>query len=145
MNLVSASALALPVMTGLTAAFYAWLVASSAGGMWLAIAGNLISQLIVLAVLGASGVSLPRLSANVILIFAVMTVTYAIISMLWLYPLIRGMPFTVLSLTEIAWPIFAVIFGWMIFGGEMLDGWRLAGGALVICGSLLVVSGGGHG
>jgi drug/metabolite transporter (DMT)-like permease len=143
MNFITASALVLPIITGLCGAFWALLVSSGPGGMWLTIGGNVISQVVLLTILWIAGVEFPKFNAGISLAFFVFIVTSAIISVLWLYPYLKGMPYAVLSITEVAWPIFALIFGWMLLGGAQLNTWQMAGGALVICGSLLVVSAGG--
>ena len=67
----------------------------------------------------------------------------SIIASVALYKAIQGNNPTIASLIEISFPIFVAIFAYLIFGDNHLNSWHaIAGGALIIAGTVLVIVGG---
>ena len=126
--------LTLPVMTGLTGLLWAEMV-SSKGGAW-ATASGAIAYILVAGILASvGGMSGPR---PTVASFAILTALNAIVSTLWLLPMASGARYVSLALIEGAWPVFSILFAWILFKRFEVDEVSAIGGALIMVGAALV-------
>jgi uncharacterized membrane protein len=132
----------LPIITGVSSTLWAYLLKSSPGGFWLAYGAEFISKIFLFGflywVLKAPTV---HISNIVIIIFIVEVLLTAVISVLWCIPIIYGFTYPTVALSEIAYPLFAVLTAYLLFKGEQLTVIQIIGGIIVISGALLVTFG----
>ena len=126
--------LALPVITGLNGLIWAEVVARS-GGAIATLCGALAYVLVALIAwcVGLAPGGRPDLPWLVALI-ALNTIT----STLWLIPLHGGTRYVSLALIEGAWPVFSILFAWLLFRRMELDAVSAIGGGLIMGGAALV-------
>ena len=126
--------LLLPVVTGLNGLIWAEVVARS-GGSAATFCGAAAYALVAAAAwcVGLAPGGRPELPW-LLALFVLNTIT----STLWLVPLHGGTRYVSLALIEGAWPVFSILFAWLLFRRTELDAVSAFGGALIIVGAALV-------
>ena len=129
-----AAILLLPVITGLNGLVWAEVVARSGGAV--ATLCGAVAYVAVAAFAWAVGLA-PAGRLDVLWLVALVVLNTAT-STLWLVPLHGGTRYVSLALIEGAWPVFSILFAWLLFRRVELDAVSAIGGALIIVGAALV-------
>lgn len=133
-----ATLLALPILTGLSFVFWGKLTKCSPSAAALSsIAASVIVMGINTAIYRRSPIDLNGASWTD---FAMNFALSAVVSLLWIFAT-RATSVTLTSIVEISYPVFAVLFAALLLGEAGLTGRQMVGGAVILIGAVIVITG----
>ena len=128
-----AAVLLLPILTGLCGLM--WSEVASKSGAWATACGAIAYTVVAIGFSFSASTNTMRPSVASLV---ALTVLSGVVSVLWVVPITSGACYVSLALIEGAWPIFSILFAWLLFRRLELDGVSAVGGALIIVGAALV-------
>ena len=130
----------LPVMTGLGSTL--WGQMCSDNNPLYSSSAALLSQVLTIIILLYCGygqkVSLVQFPTKIFLIYIPIA---TLVSLLWIFPLVNKTSLSAISMVEICYPIFTVIFTALLFNAQRLNAYHAIGGTIITIGVCLVFYG----